>query len=250
MASLTNILKEEGHDFKLTRGILKVYISQKYVDTNIARVEGAKVGSLGLVPYRWYETIKTMESDKPSKTGTLNIPSFIDFYPQDIDMGTTVKIYDKSYEKSYCVLTLVDGYKCFQSEIIRNLDNVSLFVETILSGRLDDNIPYDMITTAWLKNMSMNDYSLKVPIATLSTIVMQMCRNPNNLNQTFAEYIAKQKNPSMIGYRFTNIRELSASSVFGGVSFEDFNYMVDLGVNMTKEEKEQKISPIEDILKL
>ena len=98
--------------------------------------------------------------------------------------------------------------------------------------------------------MIMNDVSLHVPVTTLSTIVMQMCRDPKNPNKTFAQYIAKQKNPSMIGYRFANIRELSASSVFGGLSFEDFNYMADLGLSTTKEEKDQKISPIEDILKL
>lgn len=250
MANLKNMLKMEGHNFKLTNGILKVYISQKYIDTNIAKIEGPTVGSLGLVPYRWYDSIKSMEADKPSVSGTLNIPTYIDFYPQDVDTDIAMKIYDRSREKPYTVLTFADGYKCFQAEIIRDLDNVSLFVETILSGRLDDNIPYDMITPSWMKNMLMNDVSLQVPVTTLSTIVMQMCRDPNNPSQTFAQYIAKMKNPPMIGYRFTNIRELSASSVFGGISFEDFNYMVDLGLSTTKEEKAQKKSPIEDILKL
>lgn len=250
MSKLKDVLKVDGHDFKLTKGVLKIYIYQKYIDTNISRITGSTVGSFALVPFRWYESPKAADADKPSVTGTLNIPTYINFYPQDVDSDVNVKIYDKSYEKPYCILTLADGYKCFQSEIIRDLNNVTLFVETILAGRLDDNIPYNMITPAWVQNMLMNDVSLHVPISTLSTIVMQMCRDPNNPQRTFAQYIAKQKNPPMIGYRFANIRELSASSVFGGLSFEDFNQMADLGLSMTKEEKEQKISPIEDILKL
>lgn len=250
MASLKNVMKISGHDFVLTKGVLKIYILQKYVDTNIARVEGPVVGSLGLVPFRWYDSLKSAEAEKPSVTGTLNIPSYIKFYPQDVDTDKEIKIYDESYEKPYTVLTMTDGYKCFQREIIMDLDNVTLFEETMLAGRLDDNIPYNMLTSSWIKNMITNDVSLHVPITTLSTIVRELCRHPKDPSKTFAQYIAKQKNPSMIGYRFASIRELSASSVFGGLSFEDFNYMADLGLSMTKEDKEQKISPVEDILKL
>ena len=250
MANLSNVLKMDNQDYILTRGVLKAYVLQKYIDTNISKIEGSTVGSLGLLPFRWYDSVKNAELDKPSIIGTINIPSYINFYPQDVDSDKPVTIYKESYEKPYCVLTFSEGYKCFQGEIIRQLENVTLFEEVLLAGRLDDNIPYNMITPAWIDNMLMNDISLNVPVTTLSTIVMQMCRDPKNMDRTFAQYIASQKNPSMIGYRFANVRELSASSVFGGLSFEDFNYMADLGLSMTKEDREQKISPIEDILKL
>lgn len=250
MSKLSDVLTLNKQDYVLNKGVLKVYVLQKYIDTNIGRIEGATVGSLGLLPFRWYSSIKDAESDNPSITGTLNIPSYINFYPQDVDSDKQITIYKESYEKPYCVLTFGDGYKCFQAEIIQDLSNVTLFEEVLLAGRLDDNIPYDMITPAWIKNMTMNNISLNVPVTTLSTIVMQMCRDPKNPDRTFAQAIANQKNPSMIGYKFANVRELSASSVFGGLSFEDFNYMADLGLSMTKEEKDQKISPIEDILKL
>lgn len=250
MASLKDSLKLKGHDFVLTNGILKVYILQKYIDTNTAIIEGQTVGSLGLVPYKWYESNNALKSDKPTISGTLDVPSYINFYPQDIDSDTMVKIYDESYNKPYTVLTFTDGYKCFQAEIIKDLSNVILFENMILSGRLDDNIPYNLLTPAWIKNMLMNNVSLNVPVTTLSTIIMQMCRSPKDPNKTFAQYIANQKNPSMIGYRFANVRELSASSVFGGISFEDFNYMADLALSVSKEDREQSISPVEDILKL
>lgn len=250
MAKLTDVLKLDNQNYVLTKGILRVYVLQKYIDTNIGRIEGSIVGSLGLLPFRWYKDITDADAEKPSMTGTLNIPSYINFYPQDVDSDTPISIYKESYEKPYCILTLADGYKCFQAEIIQDLTNVTLFEEVLLAGRLDDNIPYDMITPSWIKNMVMNSISLNVPVTTLSTIVMQMCRDPKNPDRTFAQYITNQKNPSMIGYKFANVRELSASSVFGGLSFEDFNYMADLGLSMTKEEKDQKISPIEDILKL
>lgn len=248
--ALLDVLSLNNQDFKLDKGVLKTYILQKYIDTSLGKIEGPTVWSLGLVPFRWYSDMKSADADKPTITGTVNIPSYIKFYPQDVESDNLMKVYDQSYEKPYTVLTFGDGYNCFQAEIIRDLDNVTLFEDMILNARLDDNIPYDMLTPSWIMNMIMNDVSLHVPVTTLSTIVNAICRDANNMDVRFSEVLAKQKNPSMIGYRFANIQELSAASVFGGLSFEDFNYMADLGLNMTKEEREQKISPVEDILKL
>ncbi len=248
--SMSSVLKKDGQNFVLTKGMLRVYILQKYIDTNIGKIEGSTVGSLGLLPYRWYENYEALEKDKPTFRGTLKLPTYINFYPQDVDSDKNIQIYPESYVKPYCVLTFADGYKCFPNEMIQDLSNVTLYVDTYLDGRMDDNIPYDLLTPSWIQNMTMNDISLSVPVTTLSTITAQLCRDPNNQDVRWCEVIAKQKKPAMIGYRFANIREMSASSVFGGLSFEDFNYMVDLGLSMTAEDREQKLSPIEDILKL
>ena len=250
MGKLSGVLQKDKQNFVLSKGVLKAYVLQKYIDTNIGKIEGSTVSTLGLLPFRWYPDLKAADADRPAVTGTLDVPSYIKFYPQDVDSDKEILIYPESYLKPYCVLTFADGYKCFQNEIIQDLDNVTLYEETFLDGRLDDNIPYDMLTPSWIKNMTMNDISLHVPVTTLSTITAQLCRDPKNMERRWCEVIAKQKKPAMIGYRFANIREMSASSVFGGLSFEDFNYTVDIALSMTKEEREQKISPIEDILKL
>lgn len=250
MKNIAEVLSVDKQNFVLKNGVLKTYVLQKYIDTNIGKIEGSTVSTLGLLPFRWYANIKDADADKNAISGTLRIPSYIKFYPQDVDSDKDVLIYPQSYMKPYCILTFGDGYKCFQSEIIQDLDNVTLYEETFLDGRLDDNIPYDILTSSWIQNMTMNDISLHVPVTTLSTITAQLCRDPKNMDVRWCEVIASQKNPSMIGYRFANIREMSASSVFGGLSFEDFNYMVDIALSMTKEEREQKLSPIEDILKL
>lgn len=250
MNKLTDILEVKGQDFVLKKGILKTYVLQKYVDTNVSTIEGPVVNSLGLLPYRWYNSFKDAEADKPAITGTLKIPTHIRFYPQEVESDKDVQIYKESYTKPYTVLTFVDGYKTCQSEIIKDLDNVNAYVNLYLNGRMDNNIPYNILTEAWIMNMIMNDISLNVPVTTLSTITKELCRDPKNMSTRWADVIAKQKTPSMIGYVFGNIQELSASSVFGGISFENFNQMVDIGLSMTKEDKQQIISPIEDILKL
>ena len=250
MENLSKVLKKDKQNFMLTKGVLKVYVLQKYIDTNIGKIEGSTVGCLGLLPYRWYESVKDADADRAARKGTLRIPTYINFYPQDVDSDKNILIYPESYLKPYCVLTFADGYRCFQNEIIRDLDSVTLYEETYLDGRLDDNIPYDILTPSWIQNMVMNDISLHVPVTTLSTITASLCRDPKNMDVRWCEVIAKMKKPAMIGYRFANIREMSASSVFGGLSFEDFNYTVDIALSMTKEKREQKISPIEDILKL
>lgn len=251
MQKIKGILKNDKQNFVLQKGVLQIYVLQKYIDTNIGKIEGSTVSTLGLLPYRWYESLKDVDAGKaPAVSGTISIPSYIKFYPQDVDSDRDVLIYPESYVKPYCILTFGDGYKCFQSEIIQDLDNVTLYEETFLDGRMDDNIPYNMLTPSWIMNMTMNDISLHVPVTVLSTITAQLCRDPKNMDKRWCEVIANQRTPKMIGYRFANIREMSASSVFGGLSFEDFNYMVDIALSMSKEDREQKKSPIEDILKL
>lgn len=257
---MADLLKLKGQDFVLTKGVLKVYILQKYIDSGdsaekkssvISKIEGNVVISLGLLPFRWYASIKDAEAEKPSIVGTLDIPSSVHFYPEDIDTGKDILIYPESYIKPYTILTFYESHKCFQANIVKSLSNVTLFFEDLfLTGRLDDNIPYNMLATSCLRNMEMNNVSLHVPITPICIIVNRMCRSAKDMSKTFAESIAHMKNPPMIGYRFMNVREMSASSVFGGLSFEDFNYMVDLGISMTAEDKKQHLSPLEDLVKL
>lgn len=249
--SLKGILKSDKHEFILTKGVLKLYVLQNYIDTNIGKIEGSTVTCIGLLPYRWYENLKAADADKPSAVGTLQVPTTIKLYPQDVDSDKPVLIYPNSLEtKPYCILTFADGYKCLQNEIIRDLENAMLYLEVYLGGRLDNNIPYNLLTPSWVDNLTMNDISLSVPIPVISTITGQLCRDPGNMDRRWSEVMHKQKKPSMIGYKFINIRDMAASSVFGGLSFEDFNYMVDKALIMTAEGDEGRPSPIEDIVKL
>ena len=230
---------------ELEQGKLELFVDEKYMDSPMGMLSGTHIDAFGLLPYRWYKK----ETDKtPSAIGTLNNPTVIKFQPVTIESNQTIQVYKKSEEKKYTVLTFEAGVGMWPVFTVQALSNVELFVNAIMSGKLDNNIPYTMIVPAWLKNQTMNGMSLGVPVVILELIVRVMCRDAKT-GKSFAESLANDPKHSLIGYTFLNYRRAAASSVFGGISFEDQNAMLDIAINMTKNGIEQKMSPLEKILK-
>ena len=90
--------------------------------------------------------------------------------------------------------------------------------------------------------------SLGVPVATMELIIHAMCIDPVT-GKSFGKVLGEDPKHSTIGYTFMNVREASAASIFGALSFEDQNAMLDVAINMTNQNKEQKISPLEKVIK-
>lgn len=234
--------------FCLDEGMVEFYIWQDYMEKNTAKITGTKVESLGLLPMAYY---KDSKSTKPTWQGTLMVPTITTFYPTSVDTDQNIKLYPDSDEKPYTVIRFEAGDKIMAPDMIRSLDNVVLYTEMVLNGRIDCNIPYDKLSTAWIKNMLLNDVSLSVPATNIEIIVANLCRYKDDLTKPFAWVYGKNPNISMFAYRFVNTREIcAADSVFGALSFEDMNYMLDASLNMTSEEREQRISPVEKVIRL
>lgn len=248
--NMTGILSIQKNDFYLKTGILKLYVLQKYIDTSIASISGTSTSSIGLLPYRWYKNLDDANKDKPSNIGTLDIPFEMVFYPQDIDVNRTIKIYPSSDNTAYTILTMVEGHKIFPANIVQMLEHTTLFTDLILMGKLDTNIPYNLLLPNWIKNIILNKHPLGVPANGLGAIIQQTCRYKYDNSLRFSEVLAKDPNIPMVDYVFSDIREMSASSVFGGIAFEDINAMIDSGIDITVNNKKQKNSPLEDLLRL
>lgn len=250
MASKSPVkLSVKNNMFYLEEGMLELYIYQDYMEKNSAKIVGTKVESLGLLPMALFKDIK---ATKPTWQGTLMIPTTTTFYPSSTDTDQRLKLYPDSDEKEYTVIRFEKGDRFTSPDIIQNLDNVVLFTEMILNGRLDCNIPYDQLSTAWVKNMLLNKVSLNVPITNIESIVANLCRYKDDLTKPFSWVYGKNPDKvSQVAYRFVNVREIcAADSVFGALSFEDMNYMLDSSLNMTSEGREQRISPVEKVIKL
>lgn len=230
---------------ELEQGKLELFVDQRYMDSPMGTQFGNCVEAFGLLPYRYY---KNPNDKTPSEIGTLNNPTIAKFHPVTIDTNQTVQIYKNSKEKKYTVLTFESGTDMWSIYNIKALANAEIFLHAIMMGKLDNNIPYTMIVPAWLKNQEMNSVSLNVPATILELFVHVVCRDPKT-GKPFGEVLAKDPNHSVIGYTFINSRRAAASSVFGGLSFEDQNAMLDIAINMTRDEKEQRLSPLEKIIK-
>lgn len=229
----------------LEGGKLELYVDQKYMGTSMGVLSGSSIETLGLLPYRWY---KNIGDSSPTEVGTMDIPSMVEFTPTTIEMDIPVKIYQNSEEKKYTIMTFEAGTEMWSKYGIQSIMNAQIFERAILDGKLDNNIPYTMIIPSWIKNQKLNGVSLGVPAIILGIILHALCIDPKS-GKPFGEVLGKDPKHPTIGYSFINIREASAASVFGGLSFEDQNSMLDMAINATLQNKEQKISPLEKILK-
>ena len=232
----------------LDKGRLELFVDQKYIDGNLGTLSGSTLTTWGLLPYRLYKSIDDNNPCDVGRYNTLNIPSMVEFHPTKVDMGVTVKLYPSSEEKKYTVMTFDAGTDMWPRYGIQSLANSQSFVNAILGGQLDNNIPYTMLVPAWLKNLQLNGQSAGVPISIMEIVIRALCKDKKT-GKPFSEVIGKDPEHSLVGYTLMNVRDASTASIFGALSFEDQNTMLDIAINMTMQNKEQRISPLEKVIK-
>lgn len=239
-------LKNKDNKGFLESGRLEILLPDSYFEHKLSSIHGEFVESLGFAIYRFYEK---PSSDKPTKIGVLNVPTKIVLYPTDILQNQTIQVHKTSDPISYTVLTFEAGTPVLLLNTIHDLSNVDLFMGALFGGHIDTNIPYDLLAPAWIQNLLLNDEDLGINFTIMSVIVSELCRYKKDKSKKFAEVIAKDPSIPMTDYTFVNFREICAnSSVLAALAFEDMNSMLDSALNMTREEKEQSISPLEQML--
>lgn len=242
---------EKDNILYLKSGRVELYILQRYVDTKVTTMHGDTINTLGLCIYKFY---KNPKDTSPTKIGIMNIPTIVPFYPVDTRLKVTDTIWDGIYDYSnmntYMVLEFEAGHRMMDKQLVQNLDNVTIFADLILGGKLDNNIPYNHLSGAWMKNMTMNSVDLQVPVTVIDLIIYELCRDVKT-NKPFGYVYGKNPSISPVSYKFANIREICASnSVYAAMAFEDLNSMIDASLNMTSQGREQKISPLEQVIKM
>lgn len=235
----------------LDSGKLEIYTPQVYVGS-IASINGDTAATLGAAVYKYYTDPK---DKKPSKVGVLNIPSIITFYPTYLESNVKDTIWDGIYddlnENEYTVLSFEAGSKIMNQYSIKHLNNVVSFFDLLIERKIDNNIPYNMLSKIFMKNCTMNGVDLGCPISIIDLIIYKLCRSKKDINKPFAHVIGKDPKVSQVAYQFVNIRDIcSTDSVFAALAFEDMNSMLDSSLNMTLREQEQNVSPIEQIIKM
>lgn len=234
----------------LEEGKIELFTPQKYMEQKIANINGNDMVTLGIMPYKYYA--KSTDT-KPTHVGIFNEPTIVTFFPTDVEQNVEDGIWDGIYNytntNTYTKMIFESGYKLYDSCLIKSLNNVTLYADLFLGGKLDNNIPYQYISPAFFKNMQMNNVDLAVPCTVVQLMAQELCRSATDPKKRFADIIGRDPKVSPVAYRYASIRQICASnSVFSALAFEDMNAMLDSSLNMTAEERTQKKSPLEQIL--
>ena len=101
----------------------------------------------------------------------------------------------------------------------------------------------------WWKNLEMAGISYKVPSQMFEMIIAANYRDPHNQKKRYGQVYGKQEVPDEFGYKPQNVRETVKNlSTFSGMVFEDISTMITNGLNNSKDNVEEPISPLEKII--
>lgn len=241
--------KASGEDIIFTGTCMEAYIPVEYFNMGIAVEYGGDcVEVLGLFNVRFFNDV---EAKKPiGKLETVNIPTNIKVYPVSFE-NREMQLVDDVEPSGYVVLKFFKDDVFTNKYIIKKSKNAEAFLKVLENGKIPRTIPYDRLFDIWTRNMRMNGVAMPdVPASNREMIIAEIYRDKKNPADRFAYRIGKDPKTSQYAYIPANSRTLTKyNSTFAGITFEDVDTMITNGLNISKTNRKQTESPIEQIIK-
>lgn len=179
---------------------------------------------------------------------TYNYPQMIETYPSSsYEADLLLPGFDES--QRYKVLVYEKGDIVQAENIIKNADNCTKFMDTLIKGKLPNTLKYEDVFNAWIRNFEINGVNPGIPYMYLQFIIAEQYRVKGKPTESFRMVYGKDMNRN--DYTATNMRgNVGNASVFTGQTFEHMGRMLTTGVTMTRNGTEQRRSPVEDILSM
>lgn len=236
-----NFLKTIGDVVYVDVPILRIFIPKSYFEKGMAKYVGERVNTFGIFKFATYN------SDAPTSKGTVhsfkypamvNVP-FVDQDNQYLDLGEGGKM-------NYVVLTLEKGMIFLENvNHIKNHENVEAFLNHLNYSRVT-NLKYSEMINIFHKVNSMNGVKIGTTSVILEMMISELCRNPNNLGESFRFALNKNKDIGDLAYRMVGIKNLPHfNSTFTSLAFEDLSKGILMSVKRTKTGEQEEYSPIE-----
>lgn len=221
---------------------VEVLIPSDYFKNNLAVPMGEKIHTLGIINMVAYQGTKefVLQLSLPIKL-QLNIygelvPTTFDVNGELVDfMSTTINKGD----------IFIESVKHIQS-----LFNSIEFLDWFNGAKISDSVPYNDVTNMFLEASSMNGIGLGVPQVLLDIMLSEMCRDKDDIATPYRLRINKTGKDDN-SYKFIPIKEIPrTSSVLAALAFEDITKANRAGIIQTETGQQQRLSPIEDLLKI
>ena len=221
---------------------LEIYIPQNYFDTDhqIAINFGTTIELLGVLYCR------TFKDGQPGDIKLFDVPTIINLnvyqtHDDEIDVhGKHIPVLALEY--------LPDSYVLHQT-LPKGREVASVFLDSILGGKLPEAIPYKDLINIWWKNLEIAGISYKVPSKIFEMVLAASYRDPRNPKKRYGQYYGSQEVPDEFGYKAQRVRDnVKNLSTFSGMVFEDISSMITNGLNNSADHVEEPISPLEKII--
>ena len=196
--------------------------------------ETTYIAGLGVVPIKFYD-----KNDKPTASSLLTVPSILTFNlyaePQEDEDNIII-----TYEPNSAITRLA---------IRQDVANVEFFINQIFLYSKVAQIPYPLIPQMVFKCLSMNSVNLNTPSFIYELLTRRVCRTEDF--DTFAKIYGKNPSVDPLSYKKDNFRSLVQTSNFlSGLLFQDVSNSVKKGLCSTLNNRKQRETPLEEIVKV
>jgi hypothetical protein len=154
----------------------------------------------------------------------------------------------------YMIFTLVNSDAfLYDVNYKKSIDDITFFTQKLVEGgKIPNTVAYDEILPIFMSALEVTDIKGKigVPSAQIEFLLSELYRDKGNLSKPFRLKYAKEKNVSPYAYRMLNIVKVpQVNSTFTSLTGEDVNQQFISAILRTREGKQDRISPIEKIIK-
>ena len=233
-------------EFLIFNGLyVEFYVPKSYEEDKLAESVGDSYRLFGICNLRVFDV-----NNKPGKLEILNLPSYINVFPSEVDEAN-LSLVDGQEEEKYKILKFYKGDKIMRNVTQMDSTNLEMFTKLMTSGKIPKTVEYKNVIHLWLKNMEINGKHLGVTSTVLEVIIAEIYRDGSKPEFQYAKTVGKDPNKPQYGYRTANIREIcSRNSAFAALTFEDMDSMITSSLNINKYNKSETLSPIEKIIKM
>ena len=192
------------------------------------------IACLGVLPVTFYD-----KNDKVTASTTLTIPALMTF-----------NLYAEVQEETdYLIITYEPNSAVTKLAIRQNVVNVEYFINQIFLYSKIAQIPYSLIVQMMFNCLSMNNIDLDSPSIIYEMLTRRTCRTEDN--DTFAKIYGKNPSVDPLSYKKDNFRSLVQTSNFlSGLLFQDVSNSVKKGLCSTLNNRKQRETPLETIVKI
>ncbi len=242
-----SFLKEEKIDLRTQLTfkdlLLEIYIPESYMSgtkSAMARQIGENIETIGLFLFKFKD--KVYKLSYPIKM----MFSFSEKYKWSGRLKPGIEADD------YIVFKLKPGDAfCYDLNHMEDPDDLVFFISKLIEeGKMPKIISYDSILPLLINAMEASGYiGLGVSSTTYELLISELFRNKNKIVEAFRFYI--NNNPkAMYNYKQVKLNKLpELTSTFTGIMGEDSKQQIAAAILHNRENREEKTSPMEKLIK-
>jgi hypothetical protein len=242
-----SFLREEKKDLRTQVTFvgqkMEIYLPSYYLESgeSMAAILGRRVECIGMF---WFSV--------GGKFYELQIPVKMSFEFSERESAST-RLRPGMPELDYDVFVLTNG-DAFIHDVNHkeSIDDIIFFIQKLVEGaKLPPTLSYEELMSVYLKALEVTKINNKlgVNLVSIEFIMSELYRDRKNLSKPFRlSYNGKSVGP--YDYKMLRIVKVpEQNSVFTGITGEDTNQQLISAVLRTREGKDERPSPIEEIIK-